>query len=64
MSLFPKKWSVPFKGDFLNVLTFLHPQIPDVQIVSISAKYYPIITIHTSMESLFTQLSCDLYDLY
>ncbi len=33
MSLFPKKWSVPFKGDFLNVLTFLHPQIPDVQIV-------------------------------
>jgi len=42
-----------FKGDFLNVSIFLHPQIPDVQIV---VSYVCIITNHTSMESLFVQL--------
>ncbi len=34
----------------------LHPQIPDFQIVVISAKYCPIITNHTSLERLFIQL--------
>ncbi len=47
------------KGNFFNILIFLHPQIPDVQI-AISVKYRPIITNQTSMESLFIQL---LYDL-
>ncbi len=28
-----------FKGDFLNILIFFHPQIPDFQIVNISPKY-------------------------
>ena len=35
-----------FKGDFLNVLIFLHPQIPDVQNI---VKYCPILTNHTSI---------------
>jgi len=42
-----------FKGDFLNVSIFLHPQILDFQI---STKYCPILTNHTSMGILFIQL--------
>ncbi len=38
----------------------LHPQTPDIQTV-VSAKYCPIITNHTSMESLFIQLSDYVY---
>jgi len=29
-----------FKGDFLSVLIFLHPQIPDFQILSFPSKSY------------------------
>ncbi len=29
-----------FKGDFLNILIFLHPQIPDFQILSYPNKPY------------------------
>ncbi len=39
-----------FKGNFLNILIFLHPQIPDFLIVVSQ-------TNHTSMESLCIQLS-------
>ncbi len=41
------------KSDFLNILILFHPQIPDFEIV----VYFPILTNHTSMESLFIQLS-------
>ncbi len=44
-----------FKGDFLNIHFFLHPQIPDFQIV----VSQPNIVL-TSMESLFIQLSDDV----
>ncbi len=37
-------------------LFFLHPQIPDFLNSCISTKYCPILTNHTSMESLFIQL--------
>ncbi len=30
-----------FKGDFLNILSFLHPQIPDFQIVVSQILSYP-----------------------
>ncbi len=47
-----------FKGNFLNIEIFLHPQIPDFH--RISAKYCPIVTNHTLMES-FIQLSDYVY---
>jgi len=28
-----------FKGNFLNIFIFLHPQIPDFQIVVVQLKY-------------------------
>ncbi len=46
-----------FKGDFLNILIYLLPQIPDVQIVVSQSN---IVLYHTSMESLFIQLSDDV----
>ncbi len=45
-----------FKGDFLNIFCTLR-----FQIVCISAKYRPILTNHTPMESLFIQLSDFVY---
>ncbi len=43
-----------FKGDFLNIWIFFAPS--DSRYSScISAKYCPIITNHTSMESSFIQ---------
>ncbi len=46
-----------FKGDFLNILIYLLPQIPDFQIVVSRPN---IAIYHTSMESLFIQLSDDV----
>jgi len=48
-----------FKGDFLNVSIFLHPQIPDFQKDASLPKKCPTLTNHTSMESIFIQLSGD-----
>ncbi len=53
-----------FKGFILRLFFqyldfFLHPQIPDFQIV-VSQLICPILINHTSMESLFIQLSDDV----
>ncbi len=42
----------------LKAIYFLHPRIPDFQIV---VSQQNILTNHTSMESLFIQLSDDAY---
>ncbi len=47
-----------FKGDFLNICIFMHPHIQDIQIVIFQPN---VITNHTSMKSLFFQLSDDVY---
>ncbi len=41
------------------MLIFLHPKIPDFQIV-VLAKYCPILTNNKYMEILFIQLSDDV----
>ncbi len=49
-----------YLGNFKSDLDFLHPQIPDFFIFVSQANIgylSPVITIHTSMESLFIQLS-------
>ncbi len=50
-----------FKGDFLNISIFFAPSDSRCSNSCISAKYCPILTNHTSMESLFIQLSFDAY---
>ncbi len=45
-------------GNFLIISIFLHPQIPDFQIVV--SRPNIVLTNHTSMESLFIQLSGDV----
>ncbi len=47
---------ITLKAIFSIFRLFLHPQIPDIQIV----VYRPILTNHISMESLFVQLSDDV----
>ncbi len=46
-----------FKGYFPNILIFLHPQIPDFQIVVSQPNIVLSLTNYTSMERLFIQLS-------
>ncbi len=46
------------KDDFLNIWIFLHPQIPDFQIVV--SRPNIVLSNHTSMERLFIQLSDDV----
>ncbi len=48
------------KAIFSVLLFFLHPQIQKNSNSCISDKYGPILTKHTSMESLFIQLSYNL----
>jgi len=46
-----KSVNAKFYSDILNVLIFLHPQIPDFPIVASQPNI--VITNHSSMESLF-----------
>ncbi len=49
------------KTIFFNIVSFFAPSDYRFSNSCISAKYCPIITKHTSTESLFIQLPCDVY---